>query len=154
MGARFKRAHRAGQVMHINWLLGARITFIVLGMIVTYLTVTPDTDSVQSGFDVMAWISNFIFQTTDLADKVAHFAAYGALGFSGFFAQIVAANRTSWLAGALGLHGASLEGVQGFVAARSPEIADAIANASGAIAGCALAALVAIAAQKMLRERP
>ncbi len=44
----------------------------------------------------------------------------------------------------LGVYGAFLEGVQGLGSVRSPELADALANAFGALAGFAGAVILAM----------
>ena len=74
--------------MTISSLTLARSVFFSLLAIVTWLTVTPNPDDTQTGFALMRWVSEILFGNADLNDKVAHFAAYGALGFSAFFARM------------------------------------------------------------------
>ncbi len=90
----------------------------------------------------MRWISEKLFGDAALNDKVAHFAAYGVLGFSAFFAKVWLFGRQILTVIALALYGAFLEVVQGLGGVRQPEIADAIANMLGAVAGFGVAFLV------------
>ena len=121
----------------------ARILLAILFALVTYLTLTPDPSQNPQGMDLMAWLSNLIFATQVFADKIAHFLAYGSLGFTAYFSKIKIGNHRRWTPLALGVSGAGLEGVQAFIAERSPEILDAVANGSGAIAGFFGAHLIA-----------
>ena len=116
-------------------LLLARGLFLVLLSIVTWLTVTPNPDDTQTGFALMRWVSELLLGNAELNDKVAHFAAYGALGVSAFFANIRLLGRQIWTVIALAIYGAFLEVLQGLGGVRQPEIADAVANMLGAISG-------------------
>ncbi len=116
-------------------LFWARALFAVLFAVITFLTVTPNPDDVAAGFDLARAIAGFLLGNPDYGDKVAHFAAYGALGASAFWARLfIGGNK--WITPLLlGVYGAVLEGVQGLGAVRSMEALDAIANGLGAIAG-------------------
>lgn len=113
----------------------ARGVFLILLSVVTWLTVTPNPDDTQTGFAVMRWVSEILFGNAEMNDKIAHFAAYGVLGFSAFFANIRLFGQQLWTVIALALYGAFLEVVQGLGGVRQPEVADAIANMLGTIAG-------------------
>lgn len=69
-----------------------------------------------------------------LDDKVAHFLAYACLGFLG---QLTARRRSDAITGILGLiaFGVVLEFLQAFSPGRSPEFADALADALGVCIG-------------------
>ena len=75
------------------------------------------------------------------ADKLEHFAAYGALTF--WFCQLHAARRTqlAFLIGFIAM-GVALEFVQGALAYRTFDTVDMVANTIGAFAGWAVARLV------------
>ena len=78
-----------------------------------------------------------------LADKVAHFMAYGALGASAYWAQL-SLFKTRWaLPALLAAYGAALEGLQGLGGVRSPELADAIANFLGVVVAFGGASIIA-----------
>ncbi|MFQ5563936.1 MAG: hypothetical protein ACE5FO_10255 [Parvularculaceae bacterium] len=119
----------------------ARTAFAILFLAVTYLTLAPNPDESAPGFAAARWLAAALFGDEMLGDKVAHFSAYGALGASAFLAAIRPFGRV-WLAPiALAAYGALLEGAQGLGGVRTPELADAISNAGGALAGFVLAML-------------
>lgn len=70
------------------------------------------------------------------SDKIAHFVAYGLL--SAWFSLIVEQRKSLWiiLFGLIG-YGLLLEGLQSFTSYRSGDMADAVANSVGVIAGLA-----------------
>lgn len=118
-------------------LLGARGLFWALFAFVTYLTLTPNPDEAEKGFFAARFIADLFFHNPALADKIAHFGAYGLLGFIAVLAQIKFFGRKRWTPIALAAYGAFLEGLQGLGGVRSPELADAAANSAGALAGFA-----------------
>ncbi len=126
----------------------ARSVFVMLFGVVTYLTVTPNPDEAEKGFAAARFIAALLFGDAQLGDKVAHFAGYGALGASAFWAGITFFSHKRWTPLVLGIYGALLEGVQGLGGVRSPELADAFANAFGAFAGFAGAIILAMAITK------
>ncbi len=74
----------------------------------------------------------------DNRDKLAHFAAYGSLSF--WFAMLIEGRgRELRVAAAFALLGVALEFLQGLTDYRTFEIADMIANATGAALGWGLA---------------
>lgn len=113
--------------------LAARVLFVLLLAMVTYLTVTPNPEDTKQGMAITRWLSSLIFGDVLFADKIAHFAAYGVLSFSGLAAGISLFGKKLWTVCALALYGAALEGVQGVMGVRSPEVLDALCNAAGAI---------------------
>jgi len=113
----------------------ARMLFAVLFFIVTFLTLTPNPEDADAGFAVTRWIASLILGNPELADKVAHFLAYGALGASAHWAQIFVFGRRWSAPVMLAVYGVLLEGLQGIGGVRAPELADAAANSLGAIAG-------------------
>lgn len=113
----------------------ARGVFALLFIMVTWLTLTANPDDTKAGLEVTRWIASLLFGDPDRGDKVAHFSAYGVLGASAFWSQWKLLGRKRWTPLYLAAYGALLEGVQGFSGIRSPEVADAVANALGAVAG-------------------
>ena len=111
------------------WLL----VFSFLFALVTYLTVTPNPDDTKEGMAFTRWLSTLLFGNGVFGDKIAHFLAYGALGFSALLARISLFGERYWTLAALAAYGALLEGVQGAMGVRSPEVVDAISNAAGAL---------------------
>lgn len=120
----------------------ARAAFAVLFALVTYLTVTPNPDDTEMGMALTRWLAALLLGDSVFGDKVAHFLAYAALGGSAALADIRIAGRARYALVGLALYGAALEGVQGAMGVRQPEITDALANALGAVAGYPLGAFV------------
>ncbi|MEM8935249.1 MAG: VanZ family protein [Pseudomonadota bacterium] len=122
--------------------LAARLVFAVLLVIVTWLTLTPSPEQTESSIAIARWIASVFLGAPALSDKVAHFLAYAALGASAQWAQLTPPTmRYAAPAILLALYGVVLEFGQGAMGVRSPEIADAAANAAGAICGVAFAAV-------------
>ena len=121
----------------------ARGLFAALLVAVTYLTLTPNPEETETGFAVARWLAVFVLGDAGLADKVAHFMAYGALGAAAFWAQIDFFRKPWAPPLALAAYGAALEGAQGLGGVRSPEVADAIANSLGVVTAYAGAMLLA-----------
>jgi len=132
--------------MTASTLLWPRIAFSLLFVVVTYLTLTPNPEDAKSGFAVTRWVAQILFG--NLADKVAHFAAYGALGAAAAWAQLALLSKRRITALALALYGVLLEVLQGIGGVRSPEVADAVANALGAVAGLGGAIMLARLARR------
>lgn len=123
-------------------LVAARGVFFVLFVAITYLTLTPNPDDTEPGFVVTRWISTALFGDDALADKIAHFLSYAALGATAYFAELRLFSRRAGPWAALCVYGVLLEILQGLGGVRDPEVADALANALGAASGLAGAALL------------
>ena len=126
----------------MSFIAGARALFVFLLVVVTWLTLTPNPDDTESGMAITRWIAERLFGEGAYADKVAHFVAYGALGASAALARLRIAGRAAPAIILLAAYGAVLEGVQGLGGVRDPELADAMANAAGALAGYPAAAFL------------
>lgn len=120
----------------------ARAQFVVLFLLVTYLTVTPNPDDTRMEMALTRWLATVIFGSDALGDKVAHFLAYAALGASAALAELRIRGGAFYVVAGLVLYGAALEGVQGLGGVRDPELADAVANGLGALAGFPATAMV------------
>lgn len=83
----------------------------------------------------MRWLSSLLLRTPDWGDKIGHFLAYGALGFTAAGAQFVRLNFSWIILAALSTYGAILEGLQILGGSRSGEVLDGLANIAGSIAG-------------------
>lgn len=112
-----------------------RIFFCILFAFVTWATLTPNPENTDTGLKFAAWLADLFFSNKALADKIAHFLAYGALGFTAFPARGRALKSNFVVPVALPVYGMMLELVQGIGGVREPSIWDAVANASGAFFG-------------------
>lgn len=119
----------------------ARAQFVVLFLLITYLTVTPNPDDTKMGMALTRWLAALLFGDGAFGDKIAHFLAYAALGASAALAQVRLAGRALYAVAGLALYGAALEGVQGLMGVRFPELGDALANSLGAAVGFPAATL-------------
>lgn len=119
-----------------------RLAFLALAVFVTWQTLTPDPDDTENSMALARWIAQALFRSEDMGDKVAHFMAYAALGGSAAFGRLQILGLRSPVIAAIAVYGMALEGLQGLGGVRQPEIADAIANASGVIAAFAGASLL------------
>ncbi len=126
----------------MSFIIAARVLAASLFALVTYLTLTPNPETAKQGMDVTRWLAEMIFGDADLGDKVAHFAAYGALGFSALVAQVKFFGRRIYAAIILALYGAFLEILQGIGGVRTADFVDAFANGLGVM--CAWPAAVVV----------
>lgn len=110
-----------------------RITFVVLALFVTWQTLTPDPDETEGSMAIARIIAELILHSPELADKVAHFMAYAALGGSAALGQLRLLGLRAPVVAAIAAYGMALEGLQGLGGVRAPELADATANALGVI---------------------
>jgi len=123
----------------------ARVLFLTLLVIVTFLTLTPNPDDTEAGFAFTRILASALLGDAAMADKIAHFLAYGSLGASAFWAQIVLFAKRWGIVVVLPIYGIALEGLQGLGGVRSPELADAVANGLGAVCGFVFAFALGLA---------
>ena len=128
--------------MTIRWL--ARIGFVLLFLVVTYLTLTPNPEDTEGGLAFTRWIAQALFGDEAFGDKVAHFIAYAALGGAAVIAELRIFGRMTVTILALAAYGLLLEGAQGLMGVRTPDLSDALANAIGALSGFPIAAAFSI----------
>lgn len=133
----------------MNFLKFWRGVFVLLLVIVTWQTLTPDPEETESGLAIARFLAELLFHDEKFGDKVAHFLAYASLGGSAAFAGLRVAGRQSLMVVLLAAYGGVLELIQGLGGVRVAEFADAISNSSGAIAGFPAALLIARAAARM-----
>ena len=119
-----------------------RGAFALLIVFVTWQTLTPDPDETEPSIAIARFIAELLFDDPRLGDKVAHFLAYSALGGSAALAHLELANRRWMTIAALAAYGALLEFLQGLGGVRAPELADALANSTGALAAFPAALLI------------
>ena len=130
-----------------------RIVFAALFVFITWASLTPDPEQAPGGMALTRWLSMSLFGDARYADKIAHFTAYGALGGAAVFARFAIAGGLAGLAGALALYGALMEGAQRLGGVRTLDIADAAANAAGALTGVLAAAFLTSAVLRRLQKR-
>ena len=126
----------------MNFRMFWRGAFALLIAFVTWQTLTPDPDNTEPSIAIARFIAELLFHDARLGDKVAHFLAYSALGGSAAFAHLELANRRWLTIAALAAYGGLLEFLQGFGGVRLPELADALANSSGALAAYPAALMI------------
>ena len=127
----------------------ARAAFFLLLLFVTWQTLAPDPTESQSGLAFARWIASVLFGDVAMADKVAHYCAYAALGTLAAFGGITIFGRAMLVLAMLVAYSAVLEFLQGLGGVRVAEWIDAGMNAAGAISGFAFAS----AARKTLALR-
>lgn len=127
-----------------------RGVFAALLLFVTFMTLTPNPDDTEGEMSIARFIAELLFGSAAFGDKVAHVAAYAALGAAAMFASIRIFGRRLFTLAALIAYGVLLEGLQGLGGVRSADALDALANASGAFAGVAAhhAALLALSLRR------
>ena len=108
--------------------------FVVLFVIVTYLSVAPNPPGGASGNPLTWWLSALFFGDLAYADKIGHFLAYAALAGVFTLARFVRGRAAVIGVLALAAYGGVLELVQGRLMSRSMESLDALANALGVFA--------------------
>ncbi len=111
-----------------------RVVFGVVFACVTWLTLTPNPQDTKSSLAIARFIAEVLFHNQQLGDKVAHFLAYATLGATAAFAHFRIVDRRVPVIVALAAYGGLLEFLQGFGGVRVADFADALANASGALA--------------------
>lgn len=112
-----------------------RAAFAGLGVLVTWLTLTSNPESAESGFVIARVVAQWLFADEGQADKVAHFLAYGALGAFACWGRVRLPKLVWATPLALAAYGGGLELLQGLGGVREAEFADGVANALGACAG-------------------
>lgn len=111
-----------------------RVVFAVVFACVTWLTLTPNPHDTRSSLAIARFIAEVLFHNQQFGDKVAHFLAYATLGATAAFAHLRIAGRRVPVIVALAAYGLLLEFLQGVGGVRVADFADALANASGALA--------------------
>ena len=119
-----------------------RVAFAGLVALVTWLTLTPNPESAESGFAFARMVATWLFADTAQADKVAHFLAYAALGVFACWGRLWPKGLAWATPLALAAYGGGLELLQGVGGVREAEFADGLANGLGACAGYAAAYIV------------
>ncbi len=110
-----------------------RFVFVVMLLVVTRMTLTTNPDDTKAGFKFVQLIAQALFNDPAMSDKVAHFISYFALGVSALFAEVRLWGRQVPVIALIALYGGVLELLQGAGGVRTPDLADALANASGAL---------------------
>ena len=112
-----------------------RVLFVIFFIIVTYASLTPDPDTLDQSGGIMKWLASLLLGSEDHGDKIAHFLAYGALGFCIFPGRLALFGRFALTFVALLGYGFLMEWMQSFSVERQTSMLDATANTAGLIAG-------------------
>ena len=124
-----------------------RVGFVALLLFVGYMSLTTNPSDTKSELDIARMIAVALFGNPALADKVAHGAAYAALGFAAGGARLAPFGRRMLAIPTLGVYGAAIEALQHFGGVRVGDPLDAASNIGGAVLGLStyLAATRAVA---------
>lgn len=124
-----------------------RAALIGLLAFVGYMSLTTNPSDTKSELDIARWIAVALFGNPALADKVAHGAAYAALGFLAGGARLAPFGRRLLAAPALASYGGAIEILQHLGGVRVGDPLDAAANMCGVFFGLAayFAAMRAVA---------
>ena len=112
-----------------------RTMFAVLIVIVTYASLTPDTENLDQGGGFVKWLASILLGSDEHSDKIGHFLAYAALGFCVLPGRLALLGQLALTFFALFVYGCLMEGLQGFSVERQMSTLDAVANTTGLIAG-------------------
>ncbi|WOI54821.1 VanZ family protein [Parvularcula sp. LCG005] len=119
-----------------------RINAVVILVLVTIVSLTPDPEKIGKVMDWSAWIAALVLGDPMSGDKVSHFMAYGALGFFSTLGFTTAKRQAGLVFLALLGYGLLMEVCQGmFTSTRTSDALDFLANNLGALSGI-LGALV------------
>lgn len=127
-------------IVRARWMVRTmRVVFFVLLALVTILSLIPNPDDVPGGPAFSQWLARLLFGDAGNADKVSHFIAYGALGFTGILAALRPLGRV-WLVPLMLLaYSGLIELAQMAGGVRHGDLADMAANGLGVAAGMAAA---------------
>ncbi len=114
------------------YLYLSRAFFVMLLVLVTFLTLTPNPQDSGAGIGFTQWVSAQLFSDPQYSDKIGHFLAYGVLSGAAIVAQIKLFGRFFPVTILLSFYGVLLEVIQGLGGVRSAEVMDALANSLGA----------------------
>ncbi|MEM9014270.1 MAG: VanZ family protein [Pseudomonadota bacterium] len=124
-----------------------RAILAALLVFITFQTLTPQVDTNDSGFMIARIISEWVFGSEMMSDKVLHFGAYGILGAVAAWAKI-SRYGAAWTAPiGLSAYGGVLEVMQALGGVRTGDWIDASANMAGAFAGFAVGVFILSAAR-------
>ena len=112
-----------------------RINAVIIAVLVAVVSLTPDTDALASTISFTAWLAKFLLGDPTSSDKIAHFLAYGALGFFTTLGFAPRKSRLLTVAAGIIVYGASLEVLQAMGGHRTGDIYDLLANSLGATCG-------------------
>jgi hypothetical protein len=122
-------------VIHTIVPKAGRVLTGLLGLAILYLSLTPDPEQLESGMDLVSWVSTLVFGTPEHGDKVGHFIAYCALGAAATLGFWIKARSVVPIYGGLLVYGGVLEIVQDLGGIRTGDAADMLANTLGAGVG-------------------
>lgn len=112
-----------------------RINAVVIAVLVAILSLTPDPNDLGHAASWTEWLARLILGDPTSADKIAHFLAYGALGFFVTLGWLSTKRTLLWIVVGLIGYGAALEVLQAVGGSRTGDIFDLLANTIGAASG-------------------
>ena len=128
-----------------------KILFFILLIIVTFLSLTPSQIEGEQGIELTRFLAKFFLGNEAYSDKIGHFLAYGALGFSVSAAMFFPLKKLWVPMLGLSFYGFLLEFIQFLGGTRYGEFLDALSNMLGIVAGITGFLLLAFVTKKMLR---
>ena len=120
----------------------ARVMAVSFAVLITILSLTPETEDLDGATDMFGWVMDLIFGHPELGDKLAHFTAYGALAVTAAIGFAQSARGIFAVFVATFLFGTLMEFAQGFIGERETDSLDLIANMGGLAAGIAAGAIL------------
>lgn len=112
-----------------------RVVSVAIAVAIVCLSLAPEVETPPEAMDLFSIIARAIFGTAEESDKVAHFVAYAALGFSsaiGWGRSLVA---YAFIAASLIVGGTVMEIIQGLIGYRQADALDFAANTFGVFFG-------------------
>jgi len=117
----------------------SRIIFILAFAYVTYMSIRPEIDDEEGGMALVRVLSEFLFNSLTYVDKIAHFIAYGVLGFFAmaglFLPRMDRVKYAITVCAALTTYGLTIEQAQRLGGVRTPDWVDGFSNMLGSFAG-------------------
>ena len=112
-----------------------RILFVILLVLVGWLSLMPNPETVPGGMNFSRWIAEAVFGDISRADKVSHFIAYGVLAGTAVLGRIRLFGSVLITVLLVFAFSGAIELAQGFAGPRQRDAADLVANALGLLAG-------------------
>ncbi len=135
----------------------SRIVFFLAFAYVTYMSVRTEIDDENGGMALVRFLSEFLFNSLAYVDKIAHFIAYGVLGFFAmaglFLPRMDRIKYAITVCAALTTYGLTIEQAQRLGGVRTADWVDGFSNILGSFAGV-LACVVFLFLPGILPRRP
>jgi len=129
-----------------------KIVFLILLTIVTLLSLLTSPIDGPSGSAFTRFLSKILFKAPEHADKIGHFIAYAALGFSATAAQFIRIQKSWIIFLGLSIYGYFMEYLQLLGGTRMAEFMDGISNMLGSGAGIIGYIFIVMLSHKLLNK--